>query len=419
MLEILFKEGQTGFGISDSAQQILRDRDIDDNGPGTVMADFETVLQFIGNDGLKTTSKYYLLPQSKLDALNLQMSRPVMHQLKRPQQRSFPHLHGLYLILRASGMGVSEGSPPSGRLVLDQEAVMSWRGLNATERYFALLEAWLVQGVPELIAERGGWASSCMRNLNDIAFRLRERRTVGDHRSRGGLLYDVMDSTTVALMELFGWVRLEFGEPAAGEGVRITAVERSNFGDAMVNVLHNGTMNREWPTYIDETPADPGALRPLFQSYFPDYKRALEAEELPYLDGTLVFRVSVGNAWRRIAAPDDATLDDLARTILDAFEFDMDHLYCFELRRPNGRKLRIACPYENDAAAFTDDFALGQLPIAEGGTMTMIFDYGASWHFNIKLEEINPSAKTDRPRVVAKAGKPPDQYGREDEEDWE
>ncbi len=71
MLEILFKEGQTGFGISDSAQRILRDRDIDDNGPGTVIADFETVLQFIGNDGLKTTSKYYLLPQSKLDALNL------------------------------------------------------------------------------------------------------------------------------------------------------------------------------------------------------------------------------------------------------------------------------------------------------------------------------------------------------------
>jgi hypothetical protein len=145
----------------------------------------------------------------------------------------------------------------------------------------------------------------------------------------------------------------------------------------------------------------------------------MEAKELPYLDGTLVFRVSVGNAWRRIAAPDDATLDDLARTILDAFEFDMDHLYCFELRRPNGRKLRIACPYDNEAAAFTDDFALGQLPIAEGGTMTMIFDYGASWHFNIKLEEISPSAKTDRPRVVAKAGKPPDQYGREDEEDWE
>jgi hypothetical protein len=192
-----------------------------------------------------------------------------------------------------------------------------------------------------------------------------------------------------------------------------------DFGDAMVAVLHNGYMNREWPTYIDETPADPGALRPLFQPYFPDYKRAMEAKELPYLEGTLMFRVSLGNAWRRIAAPDDATLDDLARTILDAFEFEMDHLYCFELRQTNGRKLVIACPDENDAVAFTDDFALGQLPIAEGGTMTMIFDYGTSWHFSVKFEEISCSAKTHCPRVVAKGGKPPAQYDWEDEEDWE
>ena len=56
-----------------------------------------------------------------------------------------------------------------------------------------------------------------MRSLVDLAQRLRDRRTVGDHRSRRGLLYDVMDTTTAALMELFGWVRLEFDEPAAGE----------------------------------------------------------------------------------------------------------------------------------------------------------------------------------------------------------
>ncbi len=132
-----------------------------------------------------------------------------------------------------------------------------------------------------------------------------------------------------------------------------------------------------------------------------------------------MFRVSLANAWRRIAAPDDATLDDLAHTIIAAFEFDMDHLYCFELREPNGRKLRVACPHETDAAAFTDDFALGELPIAEGGTMTMIFDYGDSWHFNIKLEEVSPSAKTDRRHVVAKGGEPPAQYEWEDEENWE
>ncbi len=418
MLEIVFTNDTAQFAISDHAQQMLRDQEIDEDGPGTVLADFETLLRFIGNGGLKTTGKYYLLPQSRLNELNLQMSRPIMHGLKRPQQRSFPHLHGLYLMLRSSGMALGEGSPPSGRLVLDLETVASWRALNLTERYFALLEAWIVHCVPELISERGGWASSCMRSLVDLAQRLRDRRTVVDYRSRGGLLYDVMDSTTGALMELFGWVRLEFDEPAEGEGVRVAAIERTDFGDAMLNAVYNGYMNREWPTFHDESPVDPGVLRPLFQPFFPEYQRAMEIKEWPYLKGTLVFRVAVSKAWRRIAAPDDATLDELAHAILDAFEFDHDHRYCFELRQINGRKLRIAGPCENDAAAFTDDIALGELPIPEGGTMTMVFDYGASWHFNIKLEEVSCSTETDSPRVVAKGGKPPAQYDWEDGEDF-
>ncbi len=88
------------------------------------------------------------------------------------------------------------------------------------------------------------------------------------------------------MMELFGWVRLEFDEPAAGEGVRTAAIERTDYGDAMVNLLHNGYMNREWPTFYDETPVEPGVLRPLLQPYFPEYQRAMETKELPYLDGT-------------------------------------------------------------------------------------------------------------------------------------
>lgn len=54
-----------------------------------------------------------------MDELNERMSRPVVHRLKRPQQRSFPHLHGLLLILRASGLGISQRKPPSRRLTID------------------------------------------------------------------------------------------------------------------------------------------------------------------------------------------------------------------------------------------------------------------------------------------------------------
>jgi hypothetical protein len=71
VLEILLNESEAG--ISASARQVLRGQEIGDEAPGTVLADFETLLRFIGRDGLKTTEKHYLLPQGKLDALNLQI----------------------------------------------------------------------------------------------------------------------------------------------------------------------------------------------------------------------------------------------------------------------------------------------------------------------------------------------------------
>ena len=136
MLEIIIDESHE-FLVSDATKQILYDQVIDDDCPGTILRDFETLLEFVGEAGLQTTGKYYFLRQSKLDQLNSLMSHPVVHQLKRAQQRSFPHLHGLYLLLRASGMGTGVGSPPGGRLMLDPETVGAWRGLNAAERYFA------------------------------------------------------------------------------------------------------------------------------------------------------------------------------------------------------------------------------------------------------------------------------------------
>ena len=160
MLEIIIDEQSHEFLVSDTAKRVLHDQVVDDDHPGSILRDFETLLEFVGEEGLQTTGKYYFLPQSKLDQLNSVMSHPVVHRLKRPQQRSFPHLHGLYLLLRASGMGMGVGSPPAGWLMLEPETVCEWRGLNAAERYFALLESGLVHGSPEVLAERCGWSST-------------------------------------------------------------------------------------------------------------------------------------------------------------------------------------------------------------------------------------------------------------------
>jgi hypothetical protein len=320
------------------------------------------------------------------------------------------------MLLRASGLGVGTGTPPGGRLIIDKDVLTAWRELNATERYFTLLESWLVHGSPETLAERCSWSSGCLNSLSWVAQKLRARQTT-KLDERYGLVYGTMDLVTVALMELFGWLCLKYHDPAPGEGVKLAAIERRAFGDAMVSALNAYHLSHAWPAYHDERPAEPGVLQPLFQPFFPEWQRTLVPPEQPFRDGTFTWRVSLGQAWRRIVAPADATLDTLAMTILDAFDFDDDHLYCFELIDRHGRKLRIACPYEEDATAFTGETSLGDLPLPVGGTMTFRFDYGDDWRFSVKLEEVGPKSRRRRTKVTAQGGQAPAQYA-DVAEDW-
>jgi len=412
MWELALDPESGEFVIPDKAQRSLREQEVGEDGPGTILRDFDTLLMFIGEDGLKTTGKYHFLPQAKLNELNERMSRPVRHRLKRPQQRSFPHLNGLYLLLRASGLGIGTGTPPGGRLALDRELLDAWHDFNPTERYFTLLESWLVHATPEIIAEGGGgFADELMR----VSQKLRKRRTEFSDERFGNPLYGTMQMMTAALMELSGWLRIDYAEPEEGEGVKPVAVERLAFGDAMVAALAEWHLSGGWEVSLENRVPEPGVLQPVFQPYFPEWQRVLKPPQVAFREGTFTWSVSLGRARRQIDAPAESSLDELAGCILDAFDFDPDHLYCFEVPDAKARKRRIACPYEEDAAECTDETALGDLPLPEGAAMKFIFDYGDWWLFTVKLQSIGPhDPKLTGPKVTAKHGEAPAQYEWED-----
>ena len=75
--------------------QLLADQEINQEQPGTILKDFQTVLAFIGPEGVPSRGKHKLLPMKSLGELNSLMTRPVELCLKRPQQRSYAYLHGL------------------------------------------------------------------------------------------------------------------------------------------------------------------------------------------------------------------------------------------------------------------------------------------------------------------------------------
>ena len=218
----------------------LASQTIDENGPGSILVDFEALLGFV-EDGVRSTGKYHMLPMARLFELDELMARPLRPRLKRPQQRSFPHLNGLYLLLRATQLGIAEGhGKAGGRLTLDSAVHEQWLQLTATERYFTLLEAWLRRASWEVVgAPGGGWMNTVALKARDLWASIPAGGRVFSkkERERGEFLYSTERACTLALLELFGLMTVEREEPDEGQNWCVTEVRHTPFGDELLRIV--------------------------------------------------------------------------------------------------------------------------------------------------------------------------------------
>ena len=121
--------------------------------------------------------------------------------------------------------------------------------------------------------------------------------------------------------------------------------------------------------------------------------------------------------WRRIGIPADATLEQLASGIVDAVEFDHDHLHMFTYRNRFGVEERIFHPFM-DEGPWTNEMLVGDTPLKIGQAMTFLFDFGDQWEFEVALERVDPATALKKPVVLEAEGEPPEQYPVWDGEDW-
>lgn len=132
--------------LAKSQQRLLQELSIDKNQPGTILHDFQTLIDFLQPNGMEVSSVNNLLPLKVLSEVNSRLSHPIEIKLKRSVQKSYPYINGLYLLLRSSGIAQIRSQGKKQILALDAATLESWSNLNLTERYFNLLEAWLIWG---------------------------------------------------------------------------------------------------------------------------------------------------------------------------------------------------------------------------------------------------------------------------------
>lgn len=165
---MFFRQTKSHNKLTSADKQILQQTTVDMNTPGSILHDFEAVLDFVVTKRPSLT-KNHQLPMKALAPLNERLQQPIQHGLKRPQQKSLPPVNGLYLLLRASGITTVNTTAKTPKLIVDDSVLSSWQTLNPTEKYFMLLESWLFRGSMKILGDLRGLDSPLDRCLQFIS----------------------------------------------------------------------------------------------------------------------------------------------------------------------------------------------------------------------------------------------------------
>lgn len=404
-------------------EKVLLEQTIDENQSAVIMRDFEIFLDFIAANDLEASGVNELLPLKSLPELNALFSKPLDIVLQRPVQKSFANINGLFMLGRAAGLLILQRSEKKARFAIDSEALKIWKTLDPVERYFTLVETWIVRSSTDLIGERSHPFNSPLYSLKRLFDDLESKGSnVKDNKffqDSGFLLYGAHN---IALAEMFGWLEIKHGAGEKGKSWKIEKIEITNFGAAMFFKLLESyqTLDFDWENAaeIEDIEYDENAfnlLQPVFQPYFPDWQNIFRLPQTKTTNGIFIFKVSLDKkTWRRIAISLNDVLDDLHNIIQEAFDFDNDHLYEFSFRNRFGIPQRVVHPMCEEEFS-TDEFEIKDLPLRVGDKLEYLFDFGDNWQFTIELEKTEPpNPKFRKAKILESHGKSPEQYP-----DWE
>lgn len=396
--------------LSEKAIALLHEQQISETSPGTILADFQTFLDFIGEKGIVVSGKLNHIPMKLLGSLNQQLTEPIQTDLQRRQQRSYPTIHGLYLLLRATGMGKIVQQGKKLKLMLNELIFNQWSAMNPTERYLNLLEAWLVVANEQMLGERYSNTEEGFKCLQYWSRMPAKGEKFPDYQMQQNLKY-YPEFYNLALMKLFGLVEAPYGKPEKGKGWRVKSVKQTAWGQALIGAAFSAWV--EPMMMWDDEESDNiqyGKLQPVLQPYFSQWQKIIELPKIKPETGVYIFKVSLHKSWRRIAISSQMTLWDLSQLILQSVDFDSDHLDMFSYKNQLGRKVQVVHPYM-DESPNTEEVEIGDLPLVEGSMMEYVFDFGDHWEFQLQLEGINTAdQRLDYGEIVASKGKAPEQY---------
>ncbi len=409
------------FNLNDSDAQLLKNQIITPISPGSIVKDFNSLLDYIQATRVELTASNNHFTQKHFEPMNQSLINPIQIKITRPRLRTYANLEGYYLLLRSTGIVKIVNSKKEKILQLNDKIFDGWQSLNPTEQYFSLFVTWLYRSEPQnLLGEYSHCRWPLLDKFIEFYTRLPEKGMKVDNNDdmHTHLTY-LINFFNIALARAFGLISIQEGEPITGKGWRIMKILPTAIGNVMHQCLEQIQHENLMWDYLEHYEVPCCVWQPLFQSCFPKWQNSLTLPESEFREGVFVFKVSLGNVWRRIEIDSKMTLEQFADIILDdGFKFDNDHLYAFYYENDIGDEVEVGCP-ELDSSRDTTQQRIGDIPLPVGATMKFLFDFGDNWQFTILLEEIKTGKSIAKlPRITQKHGRSPKQYRNWDDEDF-
>ena len=372
--------------------------------PGTVLDDLSVMIDALKDKAPRVSAKTRKLNLSFVRKVNAAISHPTTppSSLKRLDMGHFPFVHGLYDLVVAVPMARYTPKGKTKLLVtLEPKMVSRWEALSAMDRYGSLLWAWLrsIFSPNEDTRNRRGFFGGL-----DPLFTPSHGMLTTSDRTSGLEIF--VGAQNLALLQMFGLARLTTDRKA--DHWKVRRHELTPHGAALWAALKPHCSRR-----YDLLPVELQWLHDLLRRCLPGWHEALRpgagSSPLPFRPGTWVWTASIDGCRRTIALDAECSLDDLAHAVLNAIDFDHDHLYEFKLTDPYGRQRTYRHPYL-EMPPLTSDTRVGDVGLEPGGTMTFLYDLGDCWSFTTRLERITDEAPPSAPTLLASEGEAPEQY---------
>ena len=369
---------------------------------GTIVKDFNNLLNFIEEKGsLALTKSETAFNMADLISLNENLSNPQKTGLSRPQQKAFPYINSLFLLLRLSSLALVKKEKSKSVIQIDPSALDSWKQLKLVEQYGHLL-TYLCH--PEADAILGEHSFSLLENIKWL--HKDEKRLLGYINKKERHCFP---DYQLAALDLFGIFSIKPAVPKAGKSWDFEHVSITPFGVDIIRFISTSLYEA-----FDLSSMD--TLISLIQPIFPDWKTLMKSPKKEPQFGVHVFKVSLGKAWRQIAIKGDIDLHTFGDVIVQAFEFENDHLHEFSYKNQHGLIEKIF-HHECGEDLSSDEVLIGELNLQIGSEMIYLFDFGDSWRFHIVLEALDPEGiKLKKPVILKKHGEAPAQYEYGDDE---